>query len=190
MGEDRISLLARVARMRGAGSSDEGDPHVSILSLAAASYGARPTDEATVPTGFDPQACALFEAIVEGAYLVASADGVFDDTERDTFEKVVSAACGGTVSTKNVADLVADLADQLSEDGIERRVAAVAEQVGKKSHAREVLRIATLLAQTSEDVSDVERGVLVRLGKAMGLDDGAVDEALTEVKTALAEPAS
>lgn len=190
MGEDRISLLARVARLSGAGSSDEGDPHVSILSLAAASYGARPSDEATVPTGFDPQACALFEAIVEGAYLVASADGVFDASERETFEKVVSAACGGTVSSKNVADLVADLADQLQEDGIDRRLAAVGEHVAKKSHAREVLRIASLLAQTSEDVSQVERGILVRLAKVLGLEEGAVDEALAEVRSALAAPAT
>jgi tellurite resistance protein len=187
MGEDRISLLARVARMRGEGSSDDGDPHVSILSLAAASYGARPSDEATVPTGFDPQACALFEAIVEGAYLVASADGVFDDSERDTFEKVVSAACGGTVSTKNITDLVADLADQLEEDGLDRRLAAVGEHVAKKSHAREVLRVSALLAQTSENVSDVERGVLVRLAKVFGLEDGSVDEALSEVTKALSE---
>ena len=52
----------------------------------------RPSDEATVPTGFDPVAVALFEAIVEGAFLVAFADGVFDDEERKTFERVVAPA--------------------------------------------------------------------------------------------------
>lgn len=186
MGEDRISLLARVARMRGASSTGEGDPNVSILSLAAASYGARPADDSTVPTGFDPQACALFEAIVEGAYLVASADGVFDVSERTTFENVVSAACGGAVSGKGIAALVADLADQLREDGLDRRLVALGQQVSKKFHAQEVLRIAALLAQASEDVSPVERGVLVRLAQAIHLGDDAVDAALAEVKEALA----
>lgn len=187
MAEDRISLLARVARMRGASSADEGHPNASILSLAAASYGARPADDSTVPTGFDPQACALFEAIVEGAYLVASADGVFDASERATFEKVVGASCGGAVSAKGIEALVADLADQLGEDGLDRRLAALGEQLSKKSHAQEVLRIAALLAQTSEDVSPVERGVLVRLAKAIGLDEAAVDSALAEVTDALAK---
>lgn len=184
--EDKISLLARVARSRGATTSGEGDPTSSILSLAGASYGARPSDEATVPTGFDPQACALFEAIVEGSYLVASADGVFDAAEREVFERVVSVACGGTVSQKQVGDLVADLADQLKEDGLDRRIAAISENVAKKNHAKEVLRIASLLAQSSEAVSDVERGVLVRIAKACGLEEGDVDTAMSDVKQALA----
>src|SRR5947208_9308283 len=117
--EAKINLLARVARSNNASPAAETEKPASILSLCAASYGARPSDEATVPTGFDPQACALFEAIVEGSYLVASADGVFDAAERETFERVVSVACGGTVSQNQVAGLVADLEDQLKEDGLD-----------------------------------------------------------------------
>src|ERR1700679_822041 len=120
--EDKIQLLANVARAK-SGVAISGDPEtsVSILGLAAFSYGTRPADEATVPTGFDPLAVALFEAIVEGAFLVASADGVFDADERKAFEKVVTAACGGVVGAKQIADLVSDLADQLAEDGVDRR---------------------------------------------------------------------
>jgi tellurite resistance protein len=183
--EDKITLLARVARSRSTATAEAGDPKTSILSLAAASYGARPSDEATVPTGFDPQACALFEAIVEGSYLVASADGVFDDAEKETFERVVSVACGGTVSQKQVADLVADLEDQLKEDGLERRIKAVSENIAKKNHAKEVLRIAALLAQTSGDVSQVERGVLQQIATSCGLADEDVDAALADVRQAL-----
>jgi tellurite resistance protein len=189
--EDKIQLLARVARSH-SGPAPSGDPEtpISILSLAAASYGARPADEATVPTGFDPLAVALFEAIVEGAYLVASADGVFDAEERKTFEKVVTTACGGVVVEKQITALVKDLADQLAEDGVDRRIAMVAAQVHKKDHAREVLRIAALLAHASESVSDVERSVLVKLASACRLDPSEVDVALVEVKKVLAHPAS
>ena len=50
----RIDLLARVARSASAASVplDSARP-MSILSVAAASYGARPSDDATVPTGGD-----------------------------------------------------------------------------------------------------------------------------------------
>src|ERR1039458_8665849 len=108
----RINLLARVARSLPdpAKPVDPARP-VSILSITAASYGARPSEDATVPTGFDPLAVALFEAIVEGAYLVATADGVFDDEERRVFERVVLAACGGSVPPPHVSALVSDLAD-------------------------------------------------------------------------------
>ncbi len=185
--DPRIDLLARVARS----ASQLGKPvdpakPVSILSLAAASYGARPSEDATVPTGFDPLAVALFEAIVEGAFVVANADGVFDDEERRTFERVVVAACGGTVAPQQISALVGDLTDQLEEDGLDARVEAVARIATRRDHALEVLRIAALLAQASQDVSPVERDVLAKLAKATGLDAGAVDAALGDVKKALA----
>jgi len=183
----RISLLARVARSSSAPGRlvDPARP-VSILSLTAASYGARPSEDATVPTGFDPLAVALFEAIVEGAYLVANADGVFDDVERQTFERVVVAACGGTVAPQQITALVHDLADQLEEDGMDARIEALSRTVSKPEHAHEVLRIAALLAQSSEDVSAVERDVLAKIAKQCGLEPGDVDRALQDVRDALA----
>jgi tellurite resistance protein len=184
--EDKIQLLARVARAK-SGPTLSGDPDaaVSILGLAASWYGTRPADEATVPTGFDPLAVALFEAIVEGAYLVASADGVFDVEERKAFEKVVTTACGGAVVAEQISALVDDLGDQLAEDGLDRRIAGVAEQVLRKEHAREVLRIAALLAHSSEDVSAIERATLIKLAAALKLDESDVDLALADVEREL-----
>jgi tellurite resistance protein len=181
--EARIHLLARIAR----GGLDPSSPRPasSILSLCAAAYGARPSEEATVPTGFDPHAVALFETIVEAAYLVARADGVVDAEERKTFEKVVTAACGGTVSPRQIEGLVADLEEQLVEDGINTRVEAVASLVMKKEHAREVLRIAALLADASDGVSEVEREVLGKIAVACGLEPKDVDKAIEDVRAAL-----
>ncbi len=181
--EARIQVLARVARGGGPASARGSG---SVLSLCAAAYGARPAEEATVPTGFDPIAVALFETLVEGAYLVAKADGTFDDAERKAFERVVVAACGGAVTAKQIANLVADLDDQLREDGVDRRVAQVAASVHKKEHAAEVLRIAALLADSSEGVSDVERSVLGKIAAACGLEAGEVDKALADVRAAIA----
>ena len=185
--EARINLLARVARSAPPlAASAEPELSGSILSLAAASYGARPSGDATVPTGFDPLAVALFEAIVEGAYVVANADGVFDEDERRAFERVVVAACGGTVAPQQIAALVADLGDQLQEDGVDVRVERIARTVTKKDHAREILRIAALLAYVSDDVSAVEHEVLGKLARQFGLETGEVDAALAEAKGAVA----
>ncbi len=189
--EVRINLLARVARSAVArGVPIDPARPVSILSLAAASYGSRPTEDATVPTGFDPVAVALFEAIVEGAFLVANADGVFDDEERRTFEHVVVAACGGSVPPQQIAALVSDLHDQLAEDGVDRRVEMLARGVTKPEHAQEVLRIAALLAQASADVSAVERDVLGKIARRCGLAPASVDTALREVRAALSAEGS
>jgi tellurite resistance protein len=181
--DDHINLLARVARSPGVAKASTGS--TSILTLAAQSYGAKVNDDATVPTGFDPNAARLFEAIVEGAYLVASADGVIDVSERETFEKVVAAASGGIVTTEQVTALVADLTDELAEDGLDARVRAVADRAPKKPQGEEVLRIAALLAQASDNVSAVEREVLLKLAAACNLTAADVDVALDDVRKAL-----
>jgi tellurite resistance protein len=184
--EDKIDLLAKVARSHSLGeATTSADSSVSILSLAAASYGAQPKEENTVPTGFDPMAAALFEAIVEGAYLVATADGVFDEEERRAFERVVATACGGAVAPKHIASLVADLADQLAEDGLEKRLEMLSGVVTKREHAMEVLRIAALIARASDNVSDVERSVLIKLAGACGLEESFVDTAIKDVDEAM-----
>lgn len=184
--DDKINLLAKVARTKAPSADDDVSNDSSILLLAAASYSARPKEDATAPTGFDPIAVALFEAIVEASYLVASADGKVDDEERKTFERVVYAACGGTVAANQVAALVGDFEGLLADDGLDARVAAVAKQIAKKEHAREVLRIAALIAQSSEGIADSERSVLDKIAKACSLEPAAVDAALKDVKDALA----
>jgi tellurite resistance protein len=166
-----------------------GDPtvHGSILTVCAGVYGARPvTDETTIPTGFDPQAAALFEAIVEAAYLVATADGVLDDSEREAFAQVVIDACGGAVDETTLHNLLADLGDQLEEDGLDRRIAALGSTVTKLEHQRELLRIAGLLAHVSGGVSDAERAILNKLAAKFQLAASEVDAALDAVKSALA----
>src|SRR5260370_38454563 len=114
-GDER--LVGKVARgvsepWTGDGRAAQG----SILTVSAGVYGARPvTDETTIPTGFDPQAAALFEAIVEAAYLTATADGVLDDSEREAFAQVVIDACGGAVDQTTLHNLPAALGRQLEE---------------------------------------------------------------------------
>jgi tellurite resistance protein len=184
--DERINMLARIARTPH-GEYAEGTSDRSILTLAAASYGSRPTDESTVPTGFDPHAALLFESIVEGAYIVATADGVFDEEERRAFERIVTAACGGSVTPRHIADLIADLADQLAEDGLDTRLQRLGEGMVRREHGQEVVRIAALIAQCSEDVSEIERSVLEKLAAACKLATSEVDVALADVKTALAD---
>jgi tellurite resistance protein len=181
------SLLDRVARgISRPGATAPSGVTSSILAQAATSYGARPVvDEATVPTGFDPAAAALFEATVEAAFLVANCDGVFDPDERAAFQSVVVAGCNNNVQPAQLDALLADLSQQLSEDGIEKRARMVARSVTRKDHQVEVLRIAALMAHISGGVSDQERSVIDVLAKDFALDVATVEEALTQAETAL-----
>jgi tellurite resistance protein len=179
------SLIERVAR--GIARPNSAGGSLSILAQAATSYGARPVvDEATVPTGFDPAAAALFEAVVEAAFLVANSDGVFDDDERAAFQSVVANACGDVLQIAQLDALLADLCEQLAEDGIQKRTRMVARTITRPEHQLEVLRIAALMAHISGGVSEPERAVLEQLAKDFRLPPEAVVEALSDSETALA----
>lgn len=186
------TLLDRVAKQLGAPPS-YAEPGVtsSILAAAARVYGSKPTDEesdeVTRPTGFDPFAAALFEAVVESAYLVANADGDFDAEERAAFQHVVLAACGGRVAAPQIDALLADLEEQLVEDGVDKRISMVARLVHRPEHGQEVLRVASLLAHVSGGVSEVERALLDRLAEGFGLSQEDLAQALGEAARAVAE---
>lgn len=181
------SLLERVARsINQPESGISAFARGSILKQAARSYGARPIlDEATVPSGFDPQAAVLFEAVIEAAFLVAASDGVFDSDERVVFESVVVEACDNLVGLPQIDALIADFAEQLAEDGMEKRTLMVARSILRRDHQSEVLRIAALMAHMSQGVSEPERGVLELLARRFDLPNDAVDRAIGQANTAL-----
>jgi tellurite resistance protein len=182
------SLLEKIAKKLAEPASFAPDVPGSLLSLAGERYGNRSLDDdITQPTGFDPQAAALFEALVESAFLVAHADGEFDEVEQEAFRVVVLAACAGKVAEPKLEALLADLADLIEEDGIDKRIQMVAKAVTRREQALEVLRVGALVAQVSSGVSEVEREVLEKLSKALALDEGAVAETLAEVERALHE---
>jgi tellurite resistance protein len=183
-------LLAKVVkRLRDPVPFAKGEAG-SILATTGAQYNSAHIDdheESTQPTGFDPLAAVLFEAVVESAYLVATADGTFDDAERSAFEHVVLEACGGKVSEAQLRALLADLSDLREEDGPEKRVQMVARTITRPDQAKEVLRVAALIAEVSQGVSDVERSILDQMASAFRVEPGAVDGAIAEAQRLLAE---
>src|SRR5687767_13749196 len=180
-------LLERVAEQLGQAPvyADDGSG-ASILTLAARSYASRPAeDEVGRLSGFDASAAALFEAIVESAYLVAQADGQFDQAERSAFEHVVVIACEGAVAARQMQALLSDLQDQLAEDGVDKRIRMIGRTIRRASDAREVLRIAALLAGVSGGISDVERDVLSKLTREFGITEADLHRAVDEAERAL-----
>ncbi len=187
MSTDGESLLQRVASsIAASGATTSAQGRKSILSQAATSFAKRPSGaESTIPTGFDPRAAVLFEAVVEAAFLVANSDGEFDEAERQTFEAVVSQACQNTVRSAALHALVNDLCNRLNRDGMERRVQAVGGAVHSADHKLEVLRIGALMAHISGGVADPERAALDLLAKGLGLEPDSVQAALDRAERAL-----
>lgn len=178
--EENVPFLAKLVRQAdGAPSSGR---EISILAMAAASFGSRHDPDSTAPTGFDPAAVALFEGLVESAFLVAAADGVFDELERAAFERLVVVACDGVVAPKQIAALVADLESQREEDGEDARIAAIATAFKRPAHAEEALRVAVVMARASDSISEVERRTIDKIAAACGLGASEIDAAFRAVE--------
>ncbi len=181
---------SRLAQLKTLMQKSNGSARRSVWALAAATYGARPDDESTIPTGFDPHLVALFEAMVGAAILVAHADGHFDETERRALEQVLHNLSDGSLPRGQVATLVEDFETDLERDGFERRVQLVIDSVVRPDFARELLRIAAVVALASHDVSVEERALLDRFADGMGLGVAAVDEVIAEVRECIPEAES
>ena len=117
---------------------------------------------------------------------MVNADGQMDKEERTAFQSVVTEACNNLVQRTQLSALLQDLAEQLAEDGLEKRVRFVSRMIQRRDHQNEILRIAALMAHVSRGVDEGERVVLEKLARAFDLDAGAVDRALHEAEAALA----
>ncbi len=177
------TFLERVAERLGRPPSyAEPTREESILTVAANHYGSDAYGDDAEKMGFDPKAAALFEALVESAFLVAHVDGEFDAAEREVFRHVVLAACGGRVAERQLEGLMADLEDLLDEDGYDQRVSRVARAVSDSDQAREVLRVSALLAQASGGVNAAEQALLEKIARALRLGPETLNEALREAE--------
>lgn len=180
-------LLERVAAALAASRDDDEVGPASLLAVTSEHYGVGP-GVAGRPglEPVDPVATALFEAVVESAFLVANADGVFDEAERRAFRELVLMACAGRVGERQLSALLADLETALSEDGLTQRLKAVARCVQGPAEAREVLRVAALIAAVSGGVCAEERDVLGRLAASVGLGLREVDLAVAGAERTIA----
>ena len=160
---DRIERLANVS------SGQEGGTgrNRSVIALAAAAYASQPSVDSTTPTGFDPFAVTLFEAIVEAAFLVATADGVFDADEREVFSRIVAASAENALPRSDLNGLIEELAEHLAIDGVDRRVARIAQSVRRPEQKIALLRVAILVALANDTISDTEEALIARLCNAL-----------------------
>jgi tellurite resistance protein len=159
--------VERIERLANVSSGGEAAGRRSVIALAAAAYAAQPSVDSTTPTGFDPFAVTLFESIVEAAFLVATADGVFDADEREVFARIVAASADNALPRSDLNGLIEELADNLAIHGIDKRIARIAESVRRAEHKVALLRVAYLVALANDTISEPEEAIIARLCSAL-----------------------
>lgn len=132
--------------------------------------------------GFVASAAALFEAMMEMAFLTVAAEGQLGDHARAVFRSVLDEV----VPDEQVEALLADLEEQLAEDGLEKRVRMVCRTITSADHQREGLFLAAFVAHLFGPPSAQRHQVLERLALGFRLDGNAVDEVIRKAEQSLA----
>lgn len=133
----------------------------------------------------ESNADAFFSALVEGAFLLAAADGELSDDEAATLGETIAFVTGEALEPDEFMGMIDAFADALDQSDLASRLTAVARAVPDVAARREVLGFATLIALCDRDLADAERAALGQMAKAFGLAESDVDSLVADVQKAL-----
>lgn len=123
-------------------------------------------------------------ALLEAAFLVASADGSLSKEEVGSLIDLV-AQMGEGVTPGELAGHVYEFSEALEREGRKARIDAIAAHVADPGARREILGFATLVALSDHDLAPSELFVLHSIGKGFGLDGAAVNAIVKTVAEGL-----
>jgi tellurite resistance protein len=124
----------------------------------------------------------FFSALVEGAVLVASADGLLSDEETHTL-------AGERLSADDFSAMLTSFAEVLGDDGEEGRLRTLAEAIPDEAARHEILRFAILIALCDGELSGREHDTLLALGAAFGFEGAWVDDTIGRIASLVQDPA-
>ena len=111
----------------------------------------------------------VFRAAVEAGYLVAAADGNFDETERETLVKAIEILSVGAVIEWEVETLLDECEARSEKEGAGKRAEAVGGELEKLGSAEPGLLLAAAVERATKKIDKKEAETLKALGAAAGL---------------------
>ncbi len=117
----------------------------------------------------DPVSAARVMAVIEGAWLVAQADGRFDRAERKAIDAVIHRLSGDAIWTDDVDTMFETFEARLAREGHEARCDSVGRALRRMNVSEEGVYLAAGIACVSNELSAVELGALERIAASAGL---------------------
>lgn len=122
--------------------------------------------------GRDPSL--LFNATVEAAFLVATADGHIDEEELTLLKAAVLALSEDLITRSEIDDLIEDFVELRSREGASARATAVGQMLKEQRGAAPGVKLASALAYVSGGLDYRELHVLEQVAEAAGLTADAL----------------
>jgi len=119
----------------------------------------------------DELEASAIEALVEGMFLTANADGVVSNAEVQTLSRNIASACSGRISESQAIKLLDRARRVTSQLPRRSQLASIAERIPTPL-AERALRLATRVAIADDVITREEEDVLLELALAMGIGAG------------------
>ncbi|HEY4178079.1 MAG TPA: tellurite resistance TerB family protein [Kofleriaceae bacterium] len=122
----------------------------------------------------------FLEAAINGAFVIAAADGNASEQEYDALLDRLEIL--GGVDRETIDNQFTIVSNELEANGFEPRIARAAELVDGEGSAEAVLMLAIAVALADDDVSTEEREVIGQLATGLGLGDIKIDPLIEEIR--------
>lgn len=127
----------------------------------------------------------FFSGLVEGAFLLAAADGDLSEDEEMTLSETLRDVTGNMYEPEEFMEMLHSFEEALREDGREVRLKTLAGSLPDEAARRAVLSFAVLVALCDHHLADSEQTLLLAMGSAFGFQQDAVEAVINEARKEL-----
>ena len=131
------------------------------------------------------EARAVMTNLLEAACVVAVADGLADDAEREVIQEVARTLCSLDLDAGTVDRMVRNITAAVATEGLTSRCDKVAHRLRALGLAEVGLGVAALVAQVSHGIGVDQHCALTRLAEALGLGEEALGDRIRRTDRAL-----
>ncbi|RYE83644.1 MAG: hypothetical protein EOO75_19075 [Myxococcales bacterium] len=128
---------------------------------------------------------AFFSGLIEGAFLLAAADGEMSEDEESTLGETLVKVTGDAFDPSEFVTMITSFDEALQQDGFVGRLNALTTSLPDVAARREVLSFAVLIALCDRHLADTEWKALQQMGDVFGLDATALEGIVAEAKKGL-----
>lgn len=127
----------------------------------------------------------FFSGLVEGAFLLAAADGDLSEDEEVALSETLREITGGMFEPEEFVQMLHAFEEALQEDGLASRLQTLASSLPDEPARRVVLSFAVLVALCDRHLADAEWSALQAMGAAFGFSKQAVETLVNEAQEGL-----
>jgi tellurite resistance protein len=127
----------------------------------------------------------FFSGLVEGAFLLAAADGDLSEDEEIALSETLREITGGMFEPEEFVQMLHAFEEALQEDGQASRLQTLASSLPDEPARRAVLSFATLVALCDRHLADAEWSALQAMGAAFGFSKQSVEALVNEAQEGL-----